>query len=122
MSRNVTTAFFTLLLLIYLVMGPQSHSWGQEWAGNVVTDPAIGRRCDALAKKRSQKVELKQKLMALLKRNTHLQKIAPRQKKSVRKRLEVNNYELSHELELTRLVIEQVEESIIRKGCPGIAL
>ncbi|MBI2520561.1 MAG: hypothetical protein HYV97_09085 [Bdellovibrio sp.] len=110
-----------LILFLGLIMfGPLA--WSQEWLGNVITDPAISKRCDDLAKKREQKLGHKQKLMALLKRNNHLQKIAPPNRRTVKLKLEINEGQLNQELDLTRLTIEQLEEGIIRKGCPGIAL
>ncbi len=116
-KAKLITFLVCLVLNLMAITG-----FSQEWLGNVITDPAISKRCDDLAKKREQKLGHKQKLMALLKRNTHLQKIAPPNRHTVKLKLEINEGQLRQELDLTRLTIEQLEEGIIRKGCPGIAL
>ena len=122
--RPVVPLHFFLILgfIVGVVLIISPSGLAQEWLGNVITDPAISKRCDDLAKKREQKLGHKQKLMALLKRNNHLQKIAPHNRHTVKIKLEINEGQLNQELDLTRLTIEQLEEGIIRKGCPGIAL
>ena len=48
--------------------------------------------------------------------------MTPNNKRTIKKRLEINMSKLEHELSLARLTIEHLEESVIRKGCPGIRL
>lgn len=105
-----------LLLLTPTLASPQNYR------STVVTDPSISRRCDALINKRNLKVEHKQKLKGLIVRNQKVQKIVPSEKRSVRQNLQKNLNHLEHELKLTLVQIQNQEESIIRKGCPGITL
>ena len=88
-------------------------------ACNVITDPAISKRCDDLAKKRA-KTRAQKKLMVTLKTHNH----SPEDRPTIgilSNKLEINEGQLNQELDLTRLTIEQLEEGIIRKGCLGIA-
>ncbi len=87
-----------------------------------ITDPAIGARCNRLLKKRADKIEVKQRLNGLIERNKRLKKLAPKEKKSVLYNLSRNLLRLEQELRLSKLKIEDLEEQIIRKGCPGISL
>jgi hypothetical protein len=75
-----------------------------------------------MIEKRNKKLELKQKVRALIERNAHLLKVAPKNKKLARRRLEVNKRNLKHEQELILMKIQHLEEDIVRKGCPGIHL
>ena len=94
----------------------------QDYKRNVITDPSISRRCDALINQRNLKIEHKQKLQSLIIRNEKLQRITPPEKITVKKKLTRNKSGLEHELQLTLLKIKNQEENIIRKGCPGINL
>lgn len=107
-------------LLIALSAAQMSYS--QDYKRNVITDPSISRRCDALLNRRNLKIEHKQKLQSLIIRNEKLQKITPLEKRTVIKKLSRNKAGLEHELQLTLLKIKNQEENIIRKGCPGINL
>ncbi|EQC50340.1 hypothetical protein M899_2520 [Bacteriovorax sp. BSW11_IV] len=55
-------------------------------------------------------------------RNVKLQEFTPAQKKSIKRKLKSNESHLRHELELTNLKINRLEEDIVRQGCPGIYL
>jgi uncharacterized protein (DUF342 family) len=98
-------------------------SAGEEsWRMNVITDPAISARCDELDRQRLSKIEVKQQLMALIRRGEKARKITPKEKKSINRKLTDTDVKLKNELELTRMKIESLEEHIIRQGCPGIRL
>lgn len=99
-----------------------SGVFAQDYRSTVVTDPSISRRCDALMGKRNLKIEHKQKLKSLIVRNKKIQKIVPGEKRSVKQSLQKNLRHLEHELKLTLVQIQNQEENIIRKGCPGITL
>lgn len=73
-------------------------------------------------KQRNQKIDHKQKIRSLLERNRRLIKITPPERQSLIKRLRKNFKSLSYELRHTLNQIQNKEESIIRKGCPGIVL
>lgn len=107
-----------LLTALFLV----KMSFAQDYKRNVITDPSISRRCDALLNRRNLKIEHKQKLQSLIIRNEKLSKITPLEKRTVLKKLSRNKAGLEHELQLTLLKIKNQEENIIRKGCPGINL
>lgn len=100
-----------------------SHSaLAEDYKRTVITDPSISRRCELLTEKREEKIANKQRILALIERNKHLQSITPDNKVTVKKKLEVNLGHLQHELILTTTQIQFQEENIVRKGCPGIAL
>lgn len=94
----------------------------EDYKRTVITDPSISRRCELLTEKRAEKIANKQRILALIERNKHLQKITPENKVIVKKKLEVNLGHLEHELILTQGQIQYHEENIVRKGCPGITL
>ncbi|MFX3675449.1 MAG: hypothetical protein ACN6I6_00275 [bacterium] len=115
--------------IIFLFMLLSAPSWSHdetpvdnEFSVNVITDPAISRRCQNLLDQRNEKVILRQKLATLLSRNERLAKITPPEKKSISRELTANNLGISKELRLVNLRIQRDEENLIRKGCPGIQL
>ena len=61
-------------------------------------------------------------MLGLISRNQKLQKIAPKRRKTIIKKLGQNLGQLQQELQIVRLSIDYLEETIIRKGCPGIQL
>jgi hypothetical protein len=81
------------------------HASNLDNIRNVITDPAVSKRCKALITERNQKIENKQKLTSLL-----------------RKKLEITKISLQNNLRLTKFRIKSMEENIVRKGCPGISL
>ena len=99
-----------------------SYSFAKDFRQSVITDPAISRRCSALMKQREQKIDHKQKIRGLIERSRRLIKITPPERKTVLKKLRKNYKSLSRELRHTLNQIQNKEESIIRKGCPGIVL
>jgi len=96
--------------------------FSQDYQTSVILDPSISKRCQALIEKRNDKVRHKQKLQALLKRNKRLQKHTPERKKSILAKLKRNGRELQHELHLALYRIDNMEENIVRQGCPGLKL
>ncbi|MGZ3790294.1 MAG: hypothetical protein ACXVLQ_17305 [Bacteriovorax sp.] len=120
MAQRICPALLSFLVGIGL-FSPCS-SYGEDYKRTVITDPSISRRCELLTEKRQEKIANKQRILALIERNKHLQKITPENKVSVKHKLEVNLGHLEHELILTQNQIQYHEENIVRKGCPGIAL
>ena len=110
----------TLFLIILIGHGSLSHA--EDYKRTVITDPSISRRCELLTETRKEKIANKQRILAMIERNKHLQKIAPENKVTVKKKLEVNLGHLEHELSLTLIQIQYQEENIVRKGCPGVTL
>lgn len=89
---------------------------------DAITKPALSLRCKDLHKERAEKVKVQQKLNALLERNQQLLKKTPKEKETLKARLESNRVKVRNELHLTNLQIESMEENIVRSGCPGISL
>ena len=118
MSKNYLIYLFTPLFSLTLLLPAKA----QDFKRSAITDPSISRRCKELIDQRQKKIVHKQKLKALLVRNAKLQKISPRERKSVLEKLQRNHRNLRHELKYTEEKIKNQEENIIRKGCPGIQL
>ena len=116
MNTELKVIFWTILI------GTFFNASAQDYKKTVVTDPGISRRCDALMKERTQKIDHKQKISGLLERNKRLLKLTPLERKSLRKKLKKNFKRLTQELRHTLNQIQNREENIIRKGCPGITL
>ena len=113
---------FILLIMSATCYSHETTDSENEFSVNVITDPAISRRCQNLLEERNEKVDLRQKLGSLLARNERLAKITPDGKKSISRELKANNLAISKELRLVNLKIQRDEENLIRKGCPGIQL
>ncbi|MBP9681557.1 MAG: hypothetical protein KBD76_09140 [Bacteriovorax sp.] len=120
MAQRICPLFLSFLVGITALL-PFS-AWTEDYKRTVITDPGLSRRCELLSEKRLEKINNKQRILALIARNKHLQNITPENKVTVKKRLEANLGHLEHELLLTQTQIQYQEESIVRKGCPGIAL
>ncbi len=115
---------FKVWLLISLLGISSSDSLAQneDYRRSVITDPAISRRCSALIGQRQQKIDHKQKIQSLLERSKRLLKLTPPERKTLLTKLAKNRKQLKRELKLTQNQIQNKEENIIRKGCPGITL
>lgn len=111
-----------VILCITFLSVPLNFGQDDDYRQTVITDPSISRRCNALMKQRNQKIDHKQKIRSLLERNRRLIKITPPERQSLLKKLRKNFKSLSYELRHTLNQIQNKEESIIRKGCPGIVL
>ncbi len=110
------------LLCVFYINYTLAQSKTPDFKRTVIDDPSISRRCEELLDIRRGKLANKNRLMGLIERNQILQRKTPENKKSIKERLEVNLGHLKNELQLVRVQIQIEEESIIRKGCPGIAL
>ena len=120
MAQTICQLFLSFLVGISLF--DPGISYAEDYKRTVITDPSISRRCELLTEKRAEKISNKQRILALIERNKHLQKITPENKLTIKKKLEVNLGHLEHELILTQTQIQYQEENIVRKGCPGISL
>lgn len=89
---------------------------------DLIRDPALSARCKGLLKDREAKLEVRQKLDALLRRNQILLKKTPQSSETLRTKIEISNQQVNNYLRLTRLRLRNMEENIVRKGCPGISL
>ena len=88
----------------------------------LVTRPVISRKCQALIDKRNQKIFIKQKINSLTKRLSTVEKTAKKNQKVAKNKLENTKIRLGNQLKFTKLQIKNLEEDIVRKGCPGISL
>lgn len=116
------TVKLPFLTVSFLTLFSISSLFAQDYKRTIIDDPSMSRRCEELLDKRREILAKKNRLLGLIERNQTLQKKTPDNKKSVKEKLEENLGLLKNELELTRVQIEIEEESIVRKGCPGIAL
>ena len=110
------------LLFLIVFVGYSAKIVAEDYKRTVITDPSTSRRCELLTESRKEKIGNKQRILAMIERNKHLQKITPENKVTVKKKLEVNLGHLEHELTLIQTQIQFHEENIVRKGCPGITL
>ena len=84
--------------------------------------PAFTLRCDALLKKKNQKIKYKQQLESILNRNYKLQKRTPLDRPSVISKLKNHFFRAKEEVNIAILRITQLEENIVRTGCASISL
>lgn len=119
MKSLTNLRLYVLLIAFVIVLAPTQ---AVNRTQNVITNPSISRRCDALIEKRQESISFKQKTYALLERNRKAMRSAPLTRKTIRKKLAKNYKNLNKRLELILYQIEQQEEQIIRKGCPSIPL
>lgn len=121
--RKKDGVLFLLFCLLFLnLISHDSMAQNEDYRRTVITDPAISRRCSALIDQRQQKIDHKQKIQSLLERSKRLLKLTPRERKTLLTKLAKNRKQLKRELKLTQNQIQNKEENIIRKGCPGITL
>ena len=113
----------TMLFFFFSLLLSYSYELGaQDFQRSVITDPSLSRRCEALLEERNFKVQNKQRLESMIVRNQGLQRVAPENKVKARKKLERHLARVQQERELTLLQIQDIEETIVRQGCPGIQL
>ena len=110
------------IILLIVFIGYRNCVLAEDYKRTVITDPSTSRRCELLSEERREKISNKQRILAMIERNKHLQKITPENKVTLKKKLEVNLGHLEHELSLILTQIQFREENIVRKGCPGITL
>ena len=120
MAQRICPLFLSFLVGIF--MFSPKISYAEDYKRTIINDPSISRRCELLSEMRLEKIANKQRILAMIERNKHLQKITPENKITVKKKLEANLGHLEHELILTQTQIQYQEENIVRKGCPGITL
>jgi hypothetical protein len=89
---------------------------------DIIKDPVISRRCKALLLERNKKIRVQQRLNSMILRNKKLRdQLKPQQKVALQK-LKLNRTQLKNNLRLNQIRVRAMEESIVRKGCPGITL
>lgn len=113
---------FISILLFSFFISPLANASNLDDIRDVIKDPSVSKRCKSLIKQRNLKIEAKLKLSALIKRNKKLLTRVKESQKTVTKKLEITKLSLENNLRLTKYRIKAMEENIVRKGCPGIAL
>ncbi len=99
-----------------------SHAQDNALTQDPITRPALSIRCKELHTQRSEKIKNQQKLNGLLQRNQLLIKKTPTSREIAIAKLKATQIKIKNELNLTTLNIENLEETLIRAGCPGLAL
>jgi hypothetical protein len=113
--------FYFVLIALFTLLQINSAN-AQSSMADLITDPSVSLRCKELIKDRNSKVLTKQRMKDLLKRNEKMITKTPRHKKTVLSKLRLAYQELRNEIYLINIVIRNMEENIVRKGCPGIRL
>mgnify|MGYP005643242647 CR=1 FL=1 len=117
--RNLTKT-----LCVILLSSQWAHS--QEYERNdfqtdIITNPSTSLRCYELNKRRRNKVGHKHNLKSLISRNKRLLQITNEEDdKEFYLKLAKTDTRLKYELELALQKILNVEESLVRTGCPNL--
>lgn len=113
------------IVLIFLLIWPSMSillAAPKNYGESIITDPSIRRRCQGLIDKRQEKIEIKQRLSSLISKNEKLNQLTPNNKKKLKEKFVKNHRDLVKEQALVKERISNLEETIVRRGCPGIAL
>lgn len=119
MTQRISQIFLTVLLGL---TGTALMAQTENYKRTAITNPSTSRQCEILGETRKQKILNKQRLLGMIQRNKHLQKVSPENRATIKRKLEINLGRLEHELELAQTQIQFNEEKLVRKGCPGIVL
>lgn len=111
-----------LILFTFFLSTAAFSSQNLSELKDVITDPAVSRRCKALIGNRDEKVRYQQKLNFLLLRNQKVRQKTKVNQTTLRNRLDLNQVQIKNRLRLTKMRLQSMEENIVRKGCPGIVL
>jgi uncharacterized membrane protein YccC len=89
----------------------------------IIDDPKLSLRCQNLLQERTEKIDLTQKTRALLERsNSILEQNTQSTREAAKQKAKITIRQLNHNLELFELKVKNIEEKIIRSGCPGVPL
>ncbi len=88
----------------------------------ILEDPMISIRCKDLIRERNSKVTIKQRYKSLIERSKRLLKITPDYRDTARGKLGSSKKKLEMSYNESILRIKEMEENIVRSGCPGINL
>jgi hypothetical protein len=88
----------------------------------IVRDSLISERCKNLLLQRDRKVQIIQKLNDLKRRNLKLfTEVAPHKETYINK-IEMTRNRINNNLLFEKTRLKNMEEKIVRRGCPGIIL
>jgi len=114
-----------LIFFVFPIIGlflPFIQLQAQSNVTNYITDPSLSQRCKELLKDREDKLQLKQKTKALIKRNKDARRRLGDKRPSTMSNLKHNYNKLLQEERLLLLKTQNLEENIIRSGCPGVSI
>ncbi|MBL7666231.1 MAG: hypothetical protein JNM93_13930 [Bacteriovoracaceae bacterium] len=97
-------------------------TWAQTLEEQILEDPMVSLYCKEMIAERNDKITVKQKLNELLQRSQKLRKAAPTNKKLAALKLDLSQKQIEMDLQSTVIRIREMEENIVRGGCPGINL
>lgn len=89
---------------------------------NMINSGAYSSRCTSLMQERNEKIHHIQKLKSLKKKTLSLKNKSEKKRPTAVKRLELSLLEIENNLRLSEMRLKNMEENIIRQGCPGIRL
>lgn len=110
------------VLFLSFLLGFCAFSLAEDENYSVIENPAISKRCKALIDDRNNKILFTQNLKSLVKRNKSLQKKLRANQRTLEQKLLIHANTLRRELTLALAQIQNMEEKIIRSGCPGMTL
>lgn len=87
-------------------------------SNDLIRNAQITQRCQELLILRASKIKLKQRAQTLIDKNLKLLNRTPEKKKSLQKKMNFTLRALNDEKRLLELKIKNLEETIIRQGCP----
>ncbi len=87
--------------------------------GDIVVDPTIRLRCEALQIKKNKKIENKEGLLRALSKNNKLLENTPYNRTSVREKLTDNQKNLVELINTRTIQIKELNDFIVRRGCPA---
>ncbi len=108
----------TVIVLAFSLAQAQEEALLQD----AITRPTQSIRCKELFKERAEKIKMQQKLNALLQRNQDLIKKTETNKETLIAKLRSTEVKIKSEQLSTTQQISQMEENIVRSGCPGLSL
>lgn len=112
----------TLFTVIVLALNFPVLAQEEALMQDAITKPALSLRCKDMLQERESKIEIQQRLNALLQRNKILLNKSEKSRASIHNKLISAQIRIKNEIYLNNLNIQTTEEKIVRSGCPGIPL
>ncbi|MFW5887182.1 MAG: hypothetical protein ACOCUH_00105 [Bacteriovoracia bacterium] len=88
----------------------------------LINNPSVSQRCKDILRSREKKINQKIRIKNLMKRTKNALKVATGKRQSAVDDLKLIFNRLSRKHYLTTLRIKTLEETIVRRGCPGILI
>jgi len=107
-------------LLLFAGLWVYAVANGQLNESSVLTNPSISKRCHELKRDKDKILSVKQRLSALIERNRRLRQRSSKDQKNLQKITHTLQGNLKREFALVKTRLANLNENLIRKGCPGI--